>query len=446
MVEKRLRPETFWDLAVEVALIRPGPIQGGSVHPYLRRRRGEPWRHEHPLLADALDRTLGVPLFQEQVMRVAIDVAGFTPGEADELRRAMGSKRASAKMDRLRERFYAGAARNGVTGELADRIFGQVKAFSGYGFPMSHSLAFAHLVFTSAWLKLYYPSAFCAALLRAQPMGFYTPQSLVADARRHGVRILRAGVNTALAHATLNPHPDSRGGQAVRLGLAAIRDLGDAAADRIVTARQADGPYHGLGELARRADLSTAHLEALASAGAVDELTGDRRTGLWQAGAAARERTPGTLPGTAAAGAPALPGMSQWELVAADIRWTGITPDSHPVELLRAHLATLGAVPVDRLRHLPHGTRVLVAGAVTHRQQPPTAGGVVFLNLEDETGMLNVTVGPGLWRASRPYARDAGALLVRGMLDTASGPLGVLADQLRLLDPRAAGTTARNFR
>ncbi|WP_309115963.1 error-prone DNA polymerase [Saccharothrix sp.] len=444
----RLKPRTFWDIAVEVALIRPGPIQGGSVHPYIRRRQGELWHHDHPLLAGALDRTLGVPLFQEQVMRIAIDVAGFSAGEADELRRAMGSKRAQSKMDRLRDRFFAGAARNGVTGDLADKIFLQVQAFSGYGFPMSHSLAFAHLVFVSAWLKLYYPAALCAALLRAQPMGFYTPQSLVADARRHGVRVLRADVNTALAHATLTPHPDSQGGQAVRLGLAAIRDLGEDAAQRIVTARDADGPYRDLAELARRADLDTTQLEALASAGALDGVTRDRRAGLWQAGAAAREHKPGVLAGTGGAvDAPPLPGMGTWELVAADMRWTGVTPDAHPVELLRAHLAGQGAVPIADLPAIPHGTRVLVGGAVTHRQQPPTAGGVVFLSLEDETGMLNVVVSPGLWKAARVYARDARALLVRGIVDTAGGAVNVTADQLRPMNVSEAivGRT-RSFR
>ncbi|KOX21230.1 DNA polymerase [Saccharothrix sp. NRRL B-16348] len=441
----RLRPRSFWDIAVQVALIRPGPIQGGSVHPYLRRRRGEPWNHDHPLLAHALDRTLGVPLFQEQVMQVAIDVAGFSPGEADELRRAMGSKRALSKMERLRERFYAGAARNGITGELADRIFLQAQAFSGYGFPLSHALSFAHIVFQSAWFKLYHPAAFCAALLRAQPMGFYSPQSLIADARRHGVRVLRADVDVSLPHATLEPDPDSTGGHAVRLGLGAVRDLGDDAAEHITTERHTHGPYTDLGDLARRTGLTTTQLEALATAGALGSLHPDRRAALWQAGAAAREH-PERLAGTSGVTTPpALPGMTTWDLIAADMRFTGVTPDDHPVRLLRTHLTDLGAIPADQLADVPHGTRVLVGGAVTHRQRPGTAGGITFINIEDETGMINVVVSVGLWRTSKSYARDANALLVRGIIENASGAVNLVADQLRPLDPRVAGRS-RDFR
>src|SRR5690349_13294075 len=205
----RLRPRKFYDLVVEVALIRPGPIQGGSVHPYVRRRNGEKWEHDHHLLANALDKTLGVPLFQEQLMQVAVDVAGFSAADADELRRAMGSKRSTEKMERLRGRFYAGMAANGIEGELADRIFERMISFSNFGFPESHAISFASLVYYSAWFKLYYPSAFCAALLNAQPMGFYSPQSLVADARRHGVRVRGPDVNLGRTYAVLQPDPQS---------------------------------------------------------------------------------------------------------------------------------------------------------------------------------------------------------------------------------------------
>ncbi|NBH02800.1 error-prone DNA polymerase, partial [Amycolatopsis sp. SID8362] len=244
----RLRPREFYDLVVEVALIRPGPIQGGSVHPYIRRRRGEEkWQHAHPLLASSLDRTLGVPLFQEQVMQMAVDVASFTPSEADKLRRAMGAKRSSAKMKALMARFFAGCAANGLDRELAERIFEQIHAFSGYGFPEAHSMSFALLVYASAWVKRYYPAAFCAGLLRAQPMGFYSPQSLVADARRHGVRVREPDINASLVHATLEPDPDSTGGVALRLGLAGVRHLGDDPAAAIVAERDAGGPYDGVG-------------------------------------------------------------------------------------------------------------------------------------------------------------------------------------------------------
>ncbi|MFL6126978.1 error-prone DNA polymerase, partial [Actinophytocola sp.] len=424
----RLRPREFYDLVVEVALIRPGPIQGGSVHPYIRRRNGEPWQHAHPKLGGALDRTLGVPLFQEQVMQMAVDVADFTPTEADQLRRAMGAKRSRTKMVRLRERFYTGAAANGITGALADKIYGQIEAFSGYGFPEAHSMSFALLVYVSAYLKLYHPAAFCAGLLRAQPMGFYSPQSLVADARRHGVVVHGPDINRSTTHATLEPDQDSTGGVAVRLGLDAVRNLGTA--DALVRERDTHGPFRDMEDLGRRTTLTEPQLEALATGGAFTAFGTDRRQALWTAGAVARDR-PHYLPGTATAGqAPALPGMTAIELAAADVWATGITPDRHPVEFLRAHLDELGALPTAAVPDVPDGTRILVGGAVTHRQRPATAGGITFLNLEDETGMLNIVCSPGLWARYRQLARDANALLIRGTLQNANGVCSLNADRL----------------
>ena len=249
----RLKPRVFYDLVVEVALIRPGPIQGGSVHPYIKRRNGlEPVTYEHPSMEPALRKTLGVPLFQEQLMQLAVDCAGFSPAEADELRRAMGSKRSTEKMRRLRGRFYTGMAdRHGITGEIADRIYEKLAAFANFGFPESHSLSFASLVYYSSWFKLYHPAAFCAALLRAQPMGFYSPQSLVADARRHGVVVHGPCVNASLAHATLED-----AGTSVRLGLGAVRAIGTELAQRIVDERQAAGEYASLLNLTARVQLS----------------------------------------------------------------------------------------------------------------------------------------------------------------------------------------------
>ena len=443
----RLRPREFYDLVVEVALIRPGPIQGGSVHPYIRRRSGEePWEHEHPLLARALDRTLGVPLFQEQVMQMAVDVAGFSAAEADELRRAMGAKRSSARMDRLRERFFAGAAVNGISGELADRIFHQIRAFSGYGFPEAHSMSFALLVYASAHLKHYHPAAFCAALLRAQPMGFYSPQSLVADARRHGVIVRGPDVNASLTHATLESDVDSTGGQAVRLGLAGVRGIGDELAESIVAEREAGGDYGDTADLGRRVTLREPQLEALAGAGALARFGGDRRQALWTAGAVARQRQghlPGTTPGQHP---PALPGMSKLEVAAADVWATGISPDSYPIQFLRAQLDAAGALATASLIDVPDGTRILVGGAVTHRQRPATAGGITFLNLEDETGMVNVVCSPGLWTRQRSIARNSPALLVRGVVQNATGVVSVVADLLRPLELGAVGSKSRDFR
>ncbi len=441
----RLRPRTLWDLAVQVALIRPGPIQGGSVHPYLARRNGEAWRHPHPLMAGALDRTLGVPLFQEQVMQLAMDTAEFTAAEADQLRRAMGSKRSQEKMQRLRGRLYDGMAANGITGEVADTIFTQIQAFSGYGFPMSHALAFAHLVFSSAWLKYYYPAALCAGLLRAQPMGFYSPQSLVADARRHGVAVCGVDLHASNVHADLEPDPDSTGGQAVRIGLAGVRLIDEETAQRIVTARTTGGPFRDQVELVERCGLREDQLAALATAGAFTSLGQDRRQALWTAGAAARQR-PDALPGTAVvAPAPALPGMSAWELLAADVWATGMSPTTHPIQPLRDHLTKEGARPLGELAAIESGTRVLVGGAITHRQRPPTAGGVTFINLEDETGMLNVIVSAGCWDRYRQTWRAALGVLVRGILRNEHGVLNLDADQVAALDVRAIGKS-RDFR
>ncbi|EHK88376.1 error-prone DNA polymerase [Saccharomonospora azurea] len=440
----RLAPKTFYDLAVEVALIRPGPIQGGSVHPYIRRYTGkESWEHDHPLLKNALDKTLGVPLFQEQLMQIAIDVADFTAAEADELRHAMGSKRSGRKMERLRQRFYEGAARNGVDHELAERIFRKMKAFASYGFPESHALSFAYLVFASAYFKRYHPDAFLAGLLRAQPMGFYSPQSLVADARRHGVTVRGPDVNASLAHATLEPVEDGTG-HAVRLGLAVVRSLGDGPAEELVAERQRHGPFRDMTDVARRVRLTTPQVEALATAGAFESLGPDRRAALWAAGAVAQER-PEKLPGNPGASAPVLPGMDALEVAVADVWATGLSPDSFPTEFVRDRLDALGAVPAERLQQVDSGTRVLVGGAVTHRQRPGTAGGITFLNLEDETGMVNVVCTAGLWQRYHRVARASPALLVRGVVERADGVVSLRADRLQRLF-LGVPTTSRNFR
>ncbi|MEA5367155.1 error-prone DNA polymerase [Amycolatopsis sp., V23-08] len=443
----RLRPRKFYDLVVEVALIRPGPIQGGSVHPYIRRRRGEEeWQHAHPLLAGSLDRTLGVPLFQEQVMQMAVDVASFTGAEADQLRRAMGAKRSSAKMRALMARFFDGCARNGLDREMATRIFEQIHAFSGYGFPEAHSMSFALLVYASAWFKRYYPAAFYAGLLRAQPMGFYSPQSLVADARRHGALVREPDINASLAHATLEPEPDSTGGVAIRLGLAAVRHVGADVAGAIVAERQAHGPYTSIGDLTGRIQLKKTAAEALATAGAFTRFGPDRRQALWAAGAAATTR-PAHLPGLAPGlDAPALPGMTRFEVTAADLWATSVSPDSNPVEYLREYLDKRGALTAAELTQAEDGTRVWVGGAVTHRQRPATAGGITFLNLEDETGMANILVSPGLWTRQRVIARTSSALLIRGRVQTAEGVVTLLADRLEAIDLSMVTAPSRDFR
>lgn len=378
-------------------------------------------------------------------MQLAVDVAGFGAGEADELRRAMGAKRSTARMERLRGRLFAGMASNGIDGDLAERIYEKLLAFANFGFPESHALSFAYLVFASAWFKRYHPAAFCAALLRAQPMGFYSPQSLVADARRHGVVVRGPDVNASRVDAALEPAADSTGGQAVRLGLAAVRTIGEPLAERIVAARTEGGPFTEVTDLARRVRMTTPQWEALATAGAFACFGLDRRAALWAAGAAAQDR-PDRLPGTVVGvSAPTLPGMDEVELAVADVWATGLSPDSFPTQFVRERLVELGALPAGKLGDVVPGTRILVGGAVTHRQRPATAGGVTFLNLEDETGMVNVVCSPGLWARYRRAARQSSALLVRGVLENADGALSLIADHLRRLDIRVP-STSRDFR
>ncbi|MEV7231724.1 error-prone DNA polymerase [Polymorphospora sp. NPDC051019] len=456
----RLKPRRFYDLVVEVALIRPGPIQGGSVHPYIRRKNGlEPPTVPHPLMNNALEKTLGVPLFQEQLMQLAIDVAGFDAAGADQLRRAMGSKRSEERMARIKDRLYAGMAERGITGDVADDIFLKLSSFASFGFPESHAMSFAYLVYASAWLKRYHPAPFLAALLNAQPMGFYSPQTLVDDARRHGVEVRRPDINASAAKARLESTPDTRwgsapgepphrwglGGPAVRLGLSGVRTIGADLAEKIELARAADGPYRDMSDLARRVGLTAAQLEALATADAFACFGLDRRAALWAAGAAAQDR-PDRLPGTVSgATAPTLPGMEDVDRLVADVWATGLSPETHPARFIRPRLDELDAVPIAALASVEAGRRVRVGGIVTHRQRPATAGGVTFVNLEDETGMLNVTCSPGLWQRYRRVARTSTALVVRGRLEKTEGVTNLVADRL---DPITTPVTpaSRDFR
>jgi error-prone DNA polymerase len=465
----RLRPRKFYDLVVEVALIRPGPIQGGSVHPYLRRRKGEePPAVPHPLMRGALERTLGVPLFQEQMMQLAVDCAGFSPNEADRLRQAMSAKRAPERIEQLRDRLLSGMAERGIPREVAEEAYEKILGFASFGFPESHAQSFAHLVYASAWLKRHYPAAFTAALVRNQPMGFYSPQSLLADARRHGVEVRGVDINASDALPTLeepsaavpagerkgqptgkmkgetaaacdHPHAPGRPQPAIRLGLSGIRNLGSDMAERIAAGR----PYHSMEDLVRRVPLSTAALEALATAGAFGCFGLTRRSALWAAGALAGDG-PGRLPGLApGATAPPLPTMTAIEETLADL-WASGTSGTHPIVHVRPALDELGAVPSGRLRDVPGETNVLVAGLVTHRQRPPTAGGIVFVSLEDETGITNVVCRPEVWARHRTVALDAQALLVTGRLERTDGVVNVLATRLRRL-PVPGRVRARNF-
>jgi error-prone DNA polymerase len=464
----RLRPRDFYDLVVEVALIRPGPIQGGSVHPYLRRRSGEePVTYPHPILEPCLSKTLGVPLFQEQLMQMAIDAAGFTPGEADQLRQAMGSKRSHARMARMRERLLDGLARNGITGDTAGDIAKKLEAFADFGFPESHSVSFAYLVYSSSWVKLHYPTEFACALLNAQPMGFYSPHTIVRDSIRHGVEVLGPDVNASCKDCTLETRTPGAGPvgfpqpgwhadpstHALRIGLRYVRGLSDALLDRIDEER-ARTPFSTLEDFVRRTASPVDAIEALATAGAFEQCFGrGRRDALWAAGAvrdAAPERHGGVvverLPGVVVgADAPTLPGMTEVEETAADLWALGLSPNRHPTEFVRARLHDSGVVTVGALRELAHGTIVEVGGIVTHRQQPGTAKGTVFLNLEDETGLLNVICTPGAWKRFRSVARTQPALLVRGVLERHQGVINLVAVRITPLSLTASGLRSRDF-
>jgi len=342
-------------------------------------------------------------------------------------------------MEQLRVRFYAGMAERGITGEVADAIFAKMSAFSSFGFPESHAASFAYLVYSSAYLKLHHPAAFTAALLNSQPMGFWSPRTLVADARRHGVEVRRAEVNASGVDAGLEP-TGAPGHPAIRLGLRTVRNVGEAAAERIVAGQ----PYRDLEDLARRAEVSVPQLEALATAGATASLDGgDRRAALWAAGPLG-ELGQGLSGIVVGAEAPPLPAMDREEETVADMWATGLSVDSSLTELVRDELDRLGVLTAATLRGVEHGARVSVAGVVTHRQRPETARGITFINLEDETGLVNVVCSVGVWARHRRVAQSSPALIVRGTVESAGGVINVVAERIRPLT-LAAPTGSRDF-
>jgi error-prone DNA polymerase len=460
----RLKPRCFYDLVVEVALIRPGPIQGDMVHPYLRRRAGlEEVTYPHPSLEHVLRRTLGVPLFQEQGMQVAIAAAGFTPGEADELRRAMGHKRSHERMADICERLVAGMARNGIPEETARRIYNQINAFADYGFPESHAASFALIVYASAWLKHHHAPEFLCALLNAQPMGFYAPGTLIEDARRHAVRVLPVDVTRSAYDSTLvweTSEPREAGeelgdGPAVRLGLRLVRGLGGRARERLERAVREGGPFVAFDDLVARAGLDRRALRVLAEAGALDAFVAEepvarrRRAAVWRLLEAVR----GAAGPLAPAGAPrpvpaAVPAMSPYELTAADYRVTGVSLHGHPMRHLRPLLDPNGVRTArDLVERGRDGDRVAVAGLVICRQRPGTAKGFVFLTLEDETGTINAVVSPQRFARDALLISTSPLLLVRGRLQVEGAPpttvVNVRIERVRRLDAAVGAEHAR---
>ena len=442
----RLRPRCFYDLVVEVAIVRPGPIQGGMVHPYLkareRQRRGEPVELPNEALRPALERTLGVPIFQEQVMQIAILAAGFSPSEADALRRSMAAWRRKGGIDAFHQRVVEGMVTRGYKPDFAEAIFRQIEGFGEYGFPESHAASFALLVYASAWIKRHEPACFLAALLNAQPMGFYGPSQLVQDARRHGVVVHPVDVQRSDWDCTLE-------GDAVRLGLRLVSHLSEAGGQRIVAARHRHGPaaFESLDALARLARLGSTDLQALAAADALRTVSGHRRQQLWAASGRVSpppvlretvvDETPWTPP-------PATEGEEVWH----DYATTGLTLRSHPLALLRPQLMTHRLMTAQQLRQQPGGRLVRACGLVTTRQRPGTAKGVMFLTLEDETGTVQVVVWKRLQDRTGSALLDARLLAVYGQWQQEGEVCHLVAGHLADLTPMLGGlpTASRDFR
>jgi len=439
----RTRPETLDDLTVQVALVRPGPIQGKAVHPYIEHRerlREDPGfvpPVDHPLLAEPLQDTLGVVVFQDQVLEVAMALAGFSVGEAEGLRRAMSRKRSEEAIEAYRGRFVDGAARNGVDVEIANLVYDKLAGFSGFGFPKSHAAAFGLLAYQSTWLRHHYPREFLAALLNAQPMGFYPPASLVRDAQRRGVEVRPVDVNRSAVKCALED-------DAVRIGLDYVQSLGEPGAKAVVEERERRGSFAGVRELAQRVELDRSRLEALVASGACDAF-GERRQLLWELGLAFR---PATVPGSggearqltlsldAAAATPKLPEQTPWERMLADYRLTSLSVGTHPLALLRPRLPAEVVASRD-LGRQRHGGRIAVAGLAVARQRPATANGVVFMLLEDEFGQVNLIVPPPVYQRFRPLVRAEPLVLARGRFESRGRNQNVLVHEFESLVPLA---------
>jgi len=432
----RMRPERFYDLVVEVAIIRPGPIVGKMVHPYLQRRSGrEPVTYAHPALEPILKRTLGIPLFQEQLLRMAMAVAGFSAGEAEELRRAMGFKRSVERMESIERRLRTGMAERGITGRVQDDVVQGITSFALYGFPESHAASFALIAYASAYLKAHHPAAFVCALLNCWPMGFYQPATLVKDAERHGVRFRPIDVTRSAWRCTIEDGT-------VRLGLRYVAGLRRDAAERLVAIR----PIGSMGDVAQRAELTRDELETLAHAGAFAPFGLTRRAALWQAAAVERDRTSLLARLRPEPEHTALPEMSAFEQTTADYAAVGLTIGPHLVAHLRPALQTRGVLPTVALRTVRSGALVRTAGHVIVRQRPGTAKGMCFLTLEDETGLANAFLTPPAYERFRVLLNTSPLLVVAGVLEHRDGVIHVRVRDLERLDVGAVLPEGHDYR
>jgi len=428
----RLRPKTYYDLVIEISIVRPGPISGGMVHPYLRRRNNEEEvTYPHECLIPVLEKTLGVPLFQEQVMRLAIVAADYTPGEADQLRRDMAAWRRSGRLEGHRERLVSRMTAKGIAPEFADRIFKQICGFGEYGFPESHAASFALISYAAAYLRRHYPAEFTCALLNAQPMGFYSIATIVEDAKRQGVEVRPADAQRSEWDCTLEEitRADATERQfAVRMGLRFVKDVGEENGKQIVAAR-ATAPFTSLGDVARRSGLNERALAAMAEAGVFDTLDLSRRSALWEVPGAVRDaHLP--LPFSGKVDAPVFPSLEEAEMIAWDYRTSSHSTRGHPLAALRPALRAQGIPDAQTVRTFPSGTRVRYAGLVICRQRPQTASDVTFMTLEDETGFVNLVIWDQVFQSFSVLVRTAYWLGVTGIIEAKDGVVHVIAQRL----------------
>jgi error-prone DNA polymerase len=449
----RLRPKCFYDLVIEVAIVRPGPIQGNMVHPYLRRRDGtEKVSFPKPELEAVLGKTLGVPLFQEQAMKLVMVAAGFSAADADRLRRAMAAWRYNGSIEQFHRNVVDGMIRNGYEESFAEQCFEQIKGFGDYGFPESHAASFALLVYASAWLKRYHPAIFCAAILNSQPMGFYAPAQLVRDAREHGVEVRSVDVNHSECDCTLEDvdeawplptDPDKRtwgyGGPAVRLGFRMVKGLNAAHARRIVDCRQRHGPFRSIDDFHEVAGLPISAVTKLAEADAFSSLSKSRRPALWDTLALPDDRPPLPMAKQDDVEPPTLPLMTEGEEILADYHTVGLSLKGHPVGIVRAELAKRKIIAAAQVWNRAAGRWVNVAGIVLVRQRPGTASGIVFVTLEDETGVVNLIIRPAVYERFRAAARHAALLQADGYIERQGQVQHVMVARLRDLSDVLSG-------